>query len=161
VPVSDATHQPPAHQPGPPSTEALLRLADDVHAVLVAAGFAPHTFLGTEETVDDWRRRGPLTVIRREHVEVWWSVGPRPGTQAGPTDAERSMTPVLRDILRAAGVDADLSIPTQDGDVTVWITTRDRPDDHGDGPGRTTSAAGPRVHAVRAAETRRRPPGGR
>ena len=68
-------------------------------------------------------------MIRRDHVEVWWSVGPRPTTQAGPTAAERCMTPVLRDILQAAGVEADLSIPTQDGDVTVWLTTRNRPDD--------------------------------
>ena len=49
---------------------------------------------------------------------------PTTRTQAGPTDAERRMTPVLRDILQAGGIDADLSVPTQDGDVTVWITTR-------------------------------------
>jgi hypothetical protein len=152
VSIRDATQQPPGHQPTPPSTEALLRLANDVHAELVAAGFEPHTFLGTEETVDDWRRRGPLIVIRRDHVEVWWSIGPRPRTQAGPTEAERCMTPVLRDILQAGGIDADLSIPTQEGDVTVWITTRNRPDDpvlparpqsrHAAGPGRGVSRSG-------------------
>jgi hypothetical protein len=129
VSIGDATHQPTGQQPATPSAEALHRLANDVHAELVAAGFEPHAFLGTEETVDDWRRRGPLIVTRRDHVEVWWSIGPRPGTQVGPTDAERCMTPVLRDILQAGGIDADLSIPTQDGDVTVWITTRNRPDD--------------------------------
>jgi hypothetical protein len=150
--MSDATHRPPGHQPTPPSAEALLRLANDVHAELVAAGFEPHTFLGTEETVDDWRRRGPLIVIRRDHVEVWWSIGPRPRTQVGPTAAERCMTPVLRDILQAGGVDADLSIPTQEDDVTVWITTRNRPEDHvlpvrprshhAVGPGRGVSRSG-------------------
>ena len=62
------------------------------------------------------------------------------------------MTPVLRDILQAAGIDADLSIPTQEGDVTVWITTHDRPDDpvlparprshRAVGPGRGVSRSG-------------------
>jgi hypothetical protein len=152
VSIDDATPQPPGHQPTPPSAEALHRVANDVHAELVAAGFEPHTFLGTEETADDWRRRGPLTVIRRDHVEVWWSIGPRPRTQAGPSDAERRMTPVLRDILQAAGIDADLSIPTREGDVTVWITTHNRPDDpvlparprshRAVGPGRGVSRSG-------------------
>ena len=153
MPVSDATDQPPAQQPDPPSAEALLRLADDVHAELVAAGFQPHTFVGTEETVDDWRYRGPLIVVRRDHVEVWWSVGPRPTTQAGPTAAERCMTPVLRDILQAAGVEADLSIPTQDGDVTVWLTTRNRPDDHELRPLRPQRR--PRVHLGHASQPSR------
>ena len=126
VTVIGATHQPPPGDGMRPAAGALLHLANYVHAELVAAGFQPHMFLGAEETVDDWRRRGPLIVVRRDHVEVWWSVGPRPTTQAGPTYAERRMTPVLRDILIAAGIDAALSIPTRDGDAAVWVT-RSRP----------------------------------
>jgi len=106
---------------GPASAAQMSRLADHVRSALVSAGFGPHLFLGTEETIDDWRHRGPLTVIRPDHIEVWWSAGPRPGTHSGPTHAERRMTPVLRDILSAAGVRAELSIPTRDGDSAVWV----------------------------------------
>jgi hypothetical protein len=105
----------------PPSTEPMSQLADNIKSALVSAGFRPHLFLGTEETVDDWRRRGPLTVIRPDHIEVWWSAGPRASRRSGPTDAEWRMTPVLRDILSAAGIRAELSIPTGDGDSAVWV----------------------------------------
>ncbi len=106
------------------SADPLRRLANHVHAELVAAGFRPHLFLGTEETVDDWNRPGPLIVIRRAHLEVWWSVGPRPDPGTGPSDAERRMTPVLHETLAAAGIRAQLSTPTRDGDMAVWITPR-------------------------------------
>jgi hypothetical protein len=104
-----------------PSPEPMYRLARHITSALVSAGFEPHLFLGTEETVDEWRRRGPLTVIRPDHIEVWWSAGPRPSRRSGPTDAEWRMTPVLRDILSAAGIRAELSIPTGDGDSAVWV----------------------------------------
>lgn len=105
----------------PASAEQMARLAEHVRSALVSAGFGPHLFLGAEETADDWRHRGPLTVIRSDHIEVWWSAGPRTGTHSGPTDAEKRMTPVLRDILCAAGVHAELSVPTRDGDSAVWV----------------------------------------
>jgi hypothetical protein len=111
----------PPPLPLPPPLRRLARLVADE---LAAVGFRSHTFLGTEENSDDWRRPGPLIVIRRDHLELWWSVGLRPDTQSGPTHAERRMTPVLLDLLLHAGIDAQLSTPTQQGDVAVWITPR-------------------------------------
>jgi hypothetical protein len=104
------------------SLQELNLLGERVRDELVTAGFNPHQFVGTEENSDDWRHRGPLVVVRRDHVEVWWSVGLRPESQSGPTYAERGMTRVLLDILSHAGISAQLSTPTRQGDVAVWVT---------------------------------------
>ena len=102
--------------------QELSLLGERVRNELTTAGFHPHQFVGSEESSDDWRHRGALVVVRRDHVEVWWSVGLRPESQSGPTYAERGMTRVLLDILTHSGIRAELSTPTRQGDVAVWVT---------------------------------------
>ena len=102
--------------------QALRALAQRVTDELRAAGFAPHAFTSGEYTGHDWRHSGPLVVIRRDHLEVWWSVGLRSADQPGPTRAEQRMTPILLDVLIDAEINAELSTPTRQGDIAVWVT---------------------------------------